>query len=117
MWPREFFAGVAARVFNDTAAAHASFTAARAIAEKIVRDNPDKAYAWSLLGLIDAGLGRKEEAVREGRRACELVPMSKKLTAIRRSFRLTATSSVSHGESTEIKSKIVLGTPVLKRFL
>jgi hypothetical protein len=31
----------------------------------------------SLLGSIDAGLGRKEEAVREGRRACELVPMSK----------------------------------------
>jgi hypothetical protein len=27
--------------------------------------------------LIDASLGRKEEAVREGRRACELVPMSK----------------------------------------
>jgi TolB-like protein/Flp pilus assembly protein TadD len=76
-YPREFFAGVAARAFNDTAAAQASFTAARAIAEKIVRDQPDNGIAWSLLGLIDAGLGRKEEAVREGRRACELLPMSK----------------------------------------
>jgi TolB-like protein len=64
IWPREFFAGVAARAFNDTAAAHASFTAARAIAQTIVRDKPDQAYAWILLGLIDAGLGRKEEAVR-----------------------------------------------------
>ena len=27
--------------------------------------------------MIDAGLGRKEEAVREGRRACELLPISK----------------------------------------
>jgi tetratricopeptide (TPR) repeat protein len=76
-WPREFFAGVAARAFNDTAAAHASFTTARAIAQKIVRDKPDNGFAWSLLGLIDAGLGRKEEAVREGSRACELMPMSK----------------------------------------
>jgi hypothetical protein len=76
-WPREFFAGVAARAFNDTAAAHASFTAARAIAQKIVRDKPENGHAWSLLGLIDAGLGRKEDASREGLHACELVPMSK----------------------------------------
>jgi hypothetical protein len=74
--PREWFAGVAARAFNDTAAAQASFTAARAIAEKLVRDKPDNGLAWNILGLIDAGLGRKEEAVREGRRACELVPLS-----------------------------------------
>jgi eukaryotic-like serine/threonine-protein kinase len=77
MYPREFFAGFAARAFNDATGAHASFTAARAIAEKLVRDQPDNGVAWNLLGLIDAGLGRKEEAVREGRRACELLPMSK----------------------------------------
>ncbi len=29
------------------------------------------------LGLIDAGLGRKEEALREGRRAIELLPVEK----------------------------------------
>jgi hypothetical protein len=29
-----------------------------------------------VLGRIDAKLGRKEEAVREGRRACELLPLS-----------------------------------------
>jgi tetratricopeptide (TPR) repeat protein len=77
MYPREWFAGLAACVFNDATAAYASFTAARAIVEKIVSDQPDNGSAWSLLGLIDAGLGRKEEAVREGRRACELLPMSK----------------------------------------
>jgi hypothetical protein len=27
--------------------------------------------------MIDAGLGRKEEALREGRRGCELLPISK----------------------------------------
>jgi hypothetical protein len=30
-----------------------------------------------VLGLIDAGLGREEEAQREGQRACELLPVSK----------------------------------------
>ena len=30
-----------------------------------------------MLGLIDAGLGRKEEALREGRRAVELCPIEK----------------------------------------
>ena len=30
-----------------------------------------------MLGLIDAALGRKEEALREGRRAVELIPVEK----------------------------------------
>ena len=30
-----------------------------------------------MLGLIDAGLGRKDDALREGRRAAELMPPSK----------------------------------------
>ena len=42
-----------------------------------MRDQPDNAPAWSWLGLIDAGLGRKEEALNEGRRACELAPLSR----------------------------------------
>ena len=31
----------------------------------------------SELGMVDAGLGRMEEVMREGRRACELLPVSK----------------------------------------
>ena len=76
-YPREWFVGVAARSFNDPETARAAFTAARAIAEKLVREQPDYAPAWALLGDIDAALGRKEEAVREGRRACELLPIPK----------------------------------------
>jgi TolB-like protein/Flp pilus assembly protein TadD len=75
--PREWFAGVAAHTFNDRASARVHFSAAREIVEKIVRDQPDYAPAWSLLGRIDAYLGRKEEALREGRRASELLPPSK----------------------------------------
>ena len=37
--------------------------------EKIVREQPDYAQALCVLGMIDAALGRKEEAIREGRRA------------------------------------------------
>ena len=39
--------------------------------------NPRTDVPGVFYGLIDAGLGRKEEAAYEGRRACELVPMSK----------------------------------------
>ncbi|MEP6956892.1 MAG: hypothetical protein ABI883_08700, partial [Chthoniobacterales bacterium] len=74
--PREWFAGLAARASDDPAAALAAFTAARAIVEKLVLTQPDYAQAWSLLGRIDAGLGRTEEGAREGRRACELLPVS-----------------------------------------
>jgi hypothetical protein len=45
--------------------------------EKILEKQSNFAAALSLLGVIDAGLGRKEEALREGRRACELLPISK----------------------------------------
>jgi TolB-like protein/class 3 adenylate cyclase len=77
LWARDWFVGLAARTFGDEAKARAAFTAARLIEEKTVRDQPDYAPAWSRLGLIDAGLGRKEDAIREGRRACELLPVSK----------------------------------------
>lgn len=73
--PREWFTGFAARTFGDLSVAQASFTAGRVTVEKMVREQTDYAAAWSVLGLIDAGLARKENAVREGRRACELMPV------------------------------------------
>lgn len=77
LWTREWFVGLAARTFGDEERARNAFTAARAIEEKTVREQPDYAAAWSRLGLIDAGLGRKDEAIREGLRACELLPLSR----------------------------------------
>ncbi len=77
LWTRDWFVGLAARTFGDETKARAAFNSARAIEEKIVHDQPDYAPAWSRLGLIDAGLGRKEDAIREGRRACELLPANK----------------------------------------
>jgi hypothetical protein len=53
------------------------FQAARPEQEKIVQAQLDYGPAICALGLIDAGLGRKEEALREGRRAVELLPVTK----------------------------------------
>jgi TolB-like protein len=77
LWTRDWFVGLAARTFGDEPKARAAFAAARFIEEKTLREQPDYAPAWSRLGLIDAGLGRKEDAIREGRRACELLPIAK----------------------------------------
>jgi predicted Zn-dependent protease len=75
--PRAYWDGVIARCQRDSAKAQAAFTAARQEVEKLVEKQPDFAAALSLLGMIDAGLERKEEALREGRHACELLPVSK----------------------------------------
>ena len=75
--PREWYVGYAARMFGDAERARTAFTAARSKLGKLVQEQPDYAAAWSLLGRIDAALGRREEAIREGRRACELLPLSK----------------------------------------
>jgi len=69
--------GLIARVRGDAAAAHAAFTTARAQQEELVRAQPDYAPALCALGMIDAGLGRKDDALREGRRAVELLPVER----------------------------------------
>ena len=74
---RPFLQGVIARMMNDHEQERAAFTAARAEQEKIVKVQPNYAPALCVLGLIDAGLSRKEEALSEGRRAVELLPVEK----------------------------------------
>jgi len=73
---RKFGEGLLARMTSDDARAHAAFIAARVEQEKVVKAQPDFGPAWCMLGLIDAGLGKKEEALREGRRAIELQPVA-----------------------------------------
>jgi tetratricopeptide (TPR) repeat protein len=74
---RLFVQGVIARMTNDDAHARAAFTAARVQQEKIVEAQPSYGPALCVLGLIDAALGRKEEALRAGRRAVDLLPVEK----------------------------------------
>jgi TolB-like protein/class 3 adenylate cyclase/Tfp pilus assembly protein PilF len=74
---RGFGEGLVARMVKDEPQARAAFTAERAAQEKIVAQQPDYGPAVCVLALIDANLGRKEQALQEGRRAMELLPMEK----------------------------------------
>ena len=55
----------------------ACYDSARIVLENKVQSRPNEAPFHSKLGVTYAGLGRKEEAIREGRRAVELLPVSK----------------------------------------
>ncbi|MGI8956817.1 MAG: tetratricopeptide repeat protein [Chthoniobacterales bacterium] len=72
-----WFEALAARVRGDDDAAREALTQARAEQELAVHKQPDFGPPLAILGLIDAGLGREEDAMREGRRAIELLPMAK----------------------------------------
>jgi serine/threonine protein kinase/TolB-like protein/Flp pilus assembly protein TadD len=74
---RQLMEGVIARMTNDDETARAAFTVARVEQEKAVKAQPNYGPPLCVLGLIDAGLGRKEDALREGRRAVELLPVRK----------------------------------------
>jgi len=72
-----FGRGLIARMMKDESKARSAFAALRAEQEKIVQPQPDYGPAVCILALIDAGLGRKEEALREIQRAVERVPVTK----------------------------------------
>jgi serine/threonine protein kinase/tetratricopeptide (TPR) repeat protein len=69
---RDFWMGVVARLKGDETSARAAFMRARAEQEEEIRAHPDNVNLLAELGLIDAALGKKEEALNEGRRAMEL---------------------------------------------
>jgi TolB-like protein/class 3 adenylate cyclase/Tfp pilus assembly protein PilF len=72
-----FARGLVARAQGDGIAANAAFSEAHTQQEKLVREQPDYAPGLCVLALIDAALGHKEDALREGRRAIELLPIAK----------------------------------------
>jgi len=74
---RSFIEGWIARLGQDELKAHAAFESARAEQEKIVQAQPGYAPPLCVLGVIDALLGRKQEALSECRRAVELLPVEK----------------------------------------
>jgi TolB-like protein len=76
-FPRPFVVGLIARMTNDEHKARLAFTAARDEQDTIVQAEPDYGPALCVLGVIDAALGRKDEALREGWRAVELLPVEK----------------------------------------
>jgi serine/threonine protein kinase/TolB-like protein len=69
--------GQIARAHGDKEKALAAFAAARNKVEARSADKPEDAAYLAEVATLDAGLGRKEEAIREARRAVELMPIAK----------------------------------------
>ena len=74
--PKASLEGTLYLYLDDKVIAHSAFERARIIAEQLVRENPDDAARHGQLGLILAGLGQKDAAIAEGKRAVELLPES-----------------------------------------
>jgi TolB-like protein/Flp pilus assembly protein TadD len=74
--PKTYFEGCIALAQSDAAAARKLFEAARPSFENGVKESPDSAERHAYLGLLYAFLDRKDDAIREGRRAVELKPES-----------------------------------------
>ena len=62
--------------FHQAREARANFDSVRVILEPKNRKKPDDPFTHAILGIAYAGLGRKNEAIREGRQALSLRPIS-----------------------------------------
>ena len=74
---RSWAYGQIARARGDKQKALAAFAAARQKMEAQQGDKPKDADYFAGVARLDAGLGRKEEAIREARQAVELLPIAK----------------------------------------
>jgi tetratricopeptide (TPR) repeat protein len=75
--PKSFYLGCTALARGDEKSAHDAFERTRPVFEGATRTAPANAIHHANLGLLYAFMNRKEEAIREGRRAVELQPDSK----------------------------------------
>ncbi|KAA3617749.1 MAG: hypothetical protein D8M58_00640 [Calditrichaeota bacterium] len=62
---------------NKKELAQASYDSARVLLEQAVKETPDDPRYHSSLGIAYAGLGNKVDAIKEGKKAVELLPLSK----------------------------------------
>jgi TolB-like protein/Flp pilus assembly protein TadD len=76
-FPSGWCEGQLAKWRGNEPAAVAAFTSARNELRQTVKNQPDYAAALCALGVIDAVLGNKEDAIHEGERAVKLTPVSK----------------------------------------
>lgn len=58
------------------ALAHSEYEKAAIFLESQVKERPENAAVFAALGKAYAGLGRKEDAIREGKKAMEMLPLS-----------------------------------------
>jgi len=75
--PKTFFEGCIYLAQGDNVNAQKAFELARPAFENAAKESPASAERHATLGWLYAFMGRKDDAIREGRRAVELKPESK----------------------------------------
>src|SRR4029077_21064906 len=75
--PKEYLEGALYTFVNDKEHAHSAFQRARSILEKAIKEGSDDASRHMMLGMVLAGLGEKNAAIAEGKRAMMLLPESR----------------------------------------
>jgi len=75
--PSHWAEGQIARAHGDTQKALAAFAAAREKMEAQQGDKPKDEEYFARVAMVDAGLGRKEDAIREALRAVDLMPIGR----------------------------------------
>jgi Flp pilus assembly protein TadD len=75
--PKVLFAAVLQMSLGETSRARQGFETALRLLEVEARAAPEDGRYHGSLGVAYAGLGRREEAVREGQHGVELLPLSK----------------------------------------
>jgi TolB-like protein/Tfp pilus assembly protein PilF len=75
--PKSLWRAQILRYKKENSAAQKSFEEARSYLERVLKEGQDSAPAHASLGKAYAGLGRKEDAIREGEKATEIVPFSR----------------------------------------
>jgi TolB-like protein len=74
--PRSFGEGLIARFQGDGQKANTEFSRARTRLQQSVAEHPDDSSSLSSLGLVEAFLGDKEDAIGKGKQAVEMSPSS-----------------------------------------
>src|SRR6188472_250415 len=75
--PKEYLEGALYTFVNDKEHARSAFQRARSILEKAIQEGSDDASRHMMLGIVLAGLGEKNAAIVEGKRAMMLLPESR----------------------------------------
>ena len=74
--PKELFSALIYDHLNKEKLAREDYNTAVNLLQRRVRDIPDDPRYHSALGIAYAGIGQKDNAIKEGKRAVELLPMS-----------------------------------------
>ena len=75
--PQSWADGLVARLCGDEAKAKAAFTAARIHADAVLGDHPKDEWYYSQVSILDAELGRKDQAIAEAQAAVACLPIAK----------------------------------------